>query len=39
MRVVLGASSHLSEVVSIAVLAPKQLVLVSGGKLLKATLP
>jgi hypothetical protein len=37
--VVLGASPHLTDVIAITVLAPKQLVLVSGGKVLKATLP
>jgi sugar lactone lactonase YvrE len=37
--VVLGSAPHLSEIISIAVLAPKQLVLVSGGQVLKATLP
>lgn len=37
--VVLGSSPHLSAIMSIAVVAPKQLVLVSGGEVLKATLP
>jgi sugar lactone lactonase YvrE len=37
--VVLGASPHLTDIVAITVLGPKQLLLVSGGKVLKATLP
>jgi len=37
--VVLGASPHLTDVIAITVLAPKQLVLVSEGKVLKVTLP
>ena len=37
--IVLGSSPHLGSIDAIAVLAPKQLVMISGGKVLKATLP